>query len=470
MRFFDYIRLAYRNLTRQKARTTLTIVAITVGSLSLILMMSIIVSIRSSLVDQFSKLGAFELVTVVKDPNSINTNSLLSGSNGDQSDGKMIDDAAVTSLRKIINVKSATPTITVNIGTAHLEGQTKKTWANLLGYDPATSVFDLPIKYGRALKSTDMDKIVIGSRIIEDYGFGSHPQDLIGQKLLLTTKNGGGSGPDWGPLPEKPPLNDKGDWGKNMTTIEIPAEIIGIADNGSMDDGQNYVNIAWARKLNTNVHWEYGDKNQNQDQKDYNSQPTWTLVKQDNFTQMGYSSVVLKVDDTSNLSKVVSSVQALGYGANTAQTMLDQINKILALIGAVLAVIGGISLFVAAIGIINTMIMATYERIREIGVMRACGATKGTIQRLFTFEAAMLGFWGGVFGVVISFGLGQIAKLLVNKFGAGLGNIPVSKIGSFPWWLVAGVLAFTTLIGLLAGLYPARKASKMNPVDALRYE
>jgi putative ABC transport system permease protein len=150
--------------------------------------------------------------------------------------------------------------------------------------------------------------------------------------------------------------------------------------------------------------------------------------------------------------------------------MVDQINKILMLIGLVLAAIGGISLFVASIGIINTMIMATYERVREIGVMRACGATRATIRRLFTFEAALLGFWGGAFGLIISIGLGQLAKLIVHKYGANLGNIPVDRIGSFPVWLILGVIAFTTVLGMISGLYPAIKAARLNPVDALRYE
>lgn len=179
---------------------------------------------------------------------------------------------------------------------------------------------------------------------------------------------------------------------------------------------------------------------------------------------------MIKVDDTTNLQSVGAEVSKLGYGVITAQDMLDQINKILTTVGIVLAIIAGISLFVAAIGIINTMIMATYERIREIGVMRACGATRATIRRLFTLEAALLGFLGGVFGMGISFSLGIVARFLVTKYGANLGSLPVDKIGSFPWWLIISVIGFTTLIGMLSGLGPAIKAARLNPVDALRYE
>ena len=140
------------------------------------------------------------------------------------------------------------------------------------------------------------------------------------------------------------------------------------------------------------------------------------------------------------------------------------------MVSIVLGIICGISLFVAAIGIINTMVMATYERIREIGVMRACGATRSMIRQMFTFEAAMLGFWGGVFGLVICIGLTSAAKFIIARTGGSTGNIPIEKLGNYPIWLIVSVIAFTTLVGMLSGLGPAVRASRLNPVDALRYE
>jgi len=262
---------------------------------------------------------------------------------------------------------------------------------------------------------------------------------------------------------------------------------------GTVGDGASYINLAWARRLNTTVAWEFDNDamkiaQQTCDQSYQSSvdengkkissgsgcqidQSKYLVLKKyDNFTEQGYTSIVMKVDDTKNLKTVSEEISKLGYGATTAQSMIDQINKIILMIGAVLAVIGGISLFVAGIGIVNTMIMATYERTKEIGVMRACGATRAMIRRLFTFEAAALGFWGGIFGLFIAFALGQVAKILVSKFGASLGNIPVENIGEIPFFLVVGVIAFTTIIGMLAGLSPAIRAARMDPVEALRSE
>lgn len=468
MRFTDYLKTAYKNLMRQKSRTILTIVAIMVGSLSLILMVSIIISIRQAMVDQFQKLGAFDLVTVSRDPNSVDTGSLVS-TNGSPDEGKKMDDTTLAQMKALPHVAEATAITMVNIGTMRLEGGQKKTWGNITGFDPNNDVFGMTIVAGRKLTSGDLDKIIVGQRFLEEVGFSGDPKELIGKKVLLNSKMGGGSTVDWGPLPEKPPTNgDNKSFYENQKSVDIPVEIVGIVNNGNMDSGGSYVSLAWAKKLMTQVRWEYGKNCENSKE---NCVPQMSLIKDSMFDRQGYSSLILKVDDQDNIDKLADSVKGLGYGANTAKLMLQEINKILSMVGAVLAVIGGISLFVAAIGIINTMIMATYERTREIGVLRACGATKGTISRLFTFEAAMLGFWGGVFGMGISYILGTVARLIVkNNPSAAMSAIPIQQIGNFPWWLIVSVLAFTTLIGMLSGLYPAHRAAKLNPVEALRYE
>lgn len=464
MRFFDYFKLAFKNLTRQKARTSLTIIAITVGSLSLILMMSILISVRQSLMESFEKMGAFDLVTVSTDPNSTDNGSLLS-TNGDPSEGKKIDDATLSAVKKLANVVDASPTASVWAKTMKLEGSEKKQWSSLMAYKPDSKVFSMPLLAGRNITSSDMDKVVVGKNFLATYGDPTDPKSLLGKKVILSFD--GGMSPDWGTPPVKPPLNADKTWWESQQkkAIEIPAEIVGVADNGAMDDKQSYISLAWARRLQTSVRWENKEC-----QKDQQCDNSMSLVKTDNLATNGYSSIIIKANDENNTKVIADQVKALGYGAATAENMIAQINQIFLLLTVVLGVIGGISLFVAAIGIINTMIMATYERIREIGVMRACGATRATIRRLFTFEAALLGLCGGIFGLVISFALVRVAKYIVETKGASLGNIPVDKIGTFPMWLVLSVIAFTTLLGMIAGLGPAIKAARLNPVDALRYE
>lgn len=501
----DFIRTAFKNFARQKLRTFLTITAITVGSLSLILMASLLLGMRQTAIESFKKMGAFNLVTVIKDPNSIDDNTQLisNGNDGMSDEGKKIDDATLSLIKNLPNVASATPTLSVWVKTIRLEGSDKKSWSNMMAYETQANVFDMQLLAGRNLIDSDLDKIIVGSRFLETYGYTSNPQGLIGKKVLLSYESGPGSGPDWGNPPAKPQMNKDGEWkdgNEKPIMIDIPAEIVGIADNRLMNSDQNYVTIAWAKKLMTTVNWQFDDsarkecdknnevKMQELKQQAQNSGDKtilddasrnmtrcddlvqMILKKDDGFVRNGYGSVIIKVKDEKQIAKVAEGVQKMGYGAVTAQNMIDQINKVIAGISLGLGVIGGISLFVAAIGIINTMLMAGYERIREIGVMRACGATKSNIRLLFTLEAAFLGFWGGIFGLIISVVLTQIAKFGIKKFGGSLNELPLDHVGDFSIWLILAIIAFTTLIGLISGLYPAIRASRLNPVEALRNE
>lgn len=492
MNFLDYIRIAQKNLLRQKTRTGLTIIAITVGSLSLILMASLIIGIRQSLIDQFKEMGAFNLITVTRDANTPDNADLISSGSNDPSAeaGKKLDDATLLTLKQLPYVLTGTPVSGSGAKTMQLEGYDRKMWADIVSFDPESGVFDMPLLAGRTLGSGDFDKIVVGARFVQDNGYISHPSDLIGKKVVLNFD--AGNAPDWGTPPERPPENASKEWNdaQQKRNLIITAEIVGVANNKNMNDNQSYITIAWARKLMTSVYWRpddavmqacqerYNKQNQGKKQQQVqsnvdancNPQNFVILMKEDQLAKNGYGSIMLKINDTANVKYVAQQIQSLGYGVTTAQNMIDNINKILSLVSVVLSVIGGISLFVAAIGIINTMFMATYERTHEIGVMRACGATGKTIALLFSIEASLLGFLGGMLGMLFSILLSLAAKIIVTKFGASLGDIPLDNIGSFPWWLVLAVITFTTMLGLISGLIPAIKASKLDPVEALRYE
>ena len=150
--------------------------------------------------------------------------------------------------------------------------------------------------------------------------------------------------------------------------------------------------------------------------------------------------------------------------------MLDTMNKALVILQTMLGSVGGLALFVASIGIANTMVMSVYERTREIGILKAIGASPGDIRLLFMAEAALIGLMGGVVGTVGGWllGLGLNEGILTYLEWR---EIPVT--GTFfvvTGWLVALALAFAMIVGLLAGLYPAARAARLDPLEALRYE
>ena len=134
------------------------------------------------------------------------------------------------------------------------------------------------------------------------------------------------------------------------------------------------------------------------------------------------------------------------------------------IIQAVLGGIGSITLLVAAIGIINTMIMSIYERTKEIGIMKVIGATFGDIRLMFLTEAGLIGLMGGVIGILLSFGISH----LLNQVGAAYLDGYLTTISLIPPWLVLFAVAFSIMIGLVAGIYPANQAVKLSPIEAIR--
>jgi putative ABC transport system permease protein len=190
------------------------------------------------------------------------------------------------------------------------------------------------------------------------------------------------------------------------------------------------------------------------------------VVAQDPVSTNGYDGMVAKVDATTSVAGVAAQIKALGVYTQTAQDILNQVNSVLTIVGLILGAIGALSLLVATIGIINTMIMATYERRREIGVMRATGASRRTVLTMFTLEAGMIGFWGGMLGLGIALVVRLVGNHVLNAVLANQGLAGTDVI-SFPVWLVVGVVAGTTALGIVAGVLPAGRAARLDPVEAL---
>jgi putative ABC transport system permease protein len=195
------------------------------------------------------------------------------------------------------------------------------------------------------------------------------------------------------------------------------------------------------------------------------------------FNQEGkYNFLLAQVDEgaspkvvAAKIKKELRSMRGLDEGdedfsVQTTDDLMDSFSTILSVVQAVVLGLALISLIVGAIGIMNTMYTAIIERTRQIGVMKAIGATNFNIAFIFQVESGLLGFAGGVVGVLIGMGIGKLVEVVAHYANITFFNI------SFPWWLLLGALAFSTIVGILSGLFPSLQAAKMKPVDALRYE
>lgn len=188
-----------------------------------------------------------------------------------------------------------------------------------------------------------------------------------------------------------------------------------------------------------------------------------------NFPITEYTKLKVKCSSTTTIDQVRTGITALGLTASSISETIDQANKVFRAIQIVLMVFGLIALLVSAIGMFNTMTIALLERTEEIGIMKAIGASKMSISLMFVMEATLMGFLGALGGVVLGFLEGEILNVIVNAIASRFGGEAVDLFYS-PAWFVLTVIAFGAFVGFLTGLFPARAASRIDALDALRYK
>ncbi len=183
----------------------------------------------------------------------------------------------------------------------------------------------------------------------------------------------------------------------------------------------------------------------------------------------GYTLIKVRVKDRNYLEEVRSQITLLGFNVSTISDTLEQMDIIFKAIQIILAIFGLVALAVASIGMFNTMTIALLEKTREIGIMKALGATDKDIRRLFLVEALIIGFCGGLGGIGVGFLVSYLFNLLINALARFLGGQAVDLIYT-PFWFILAIISFSVIVGFVTGIYPSHRASKLNPIDALRYE
>ena len=182
----------------------------------------------------------------------------------------------------------------------------------------------------------------------------------------------------------------------------------------------------------------------------------------------GYSSVTVRVREPRDLGAVDERIKGLGYQTKTSLSRFNELQTFFILLEVLLATIGTVALIIAALGVVNTLLMAVLERYQEIGICKALGASDGDLVVLFLTEAALIGLLGGlgglVLGRVVSFGLDTGLDIYARRQGA---TSPLDLF-AFPPWLLAGTVLFAVVVSLLAGVYPALRAARADPIQTLR--
>jgi putative ABC transport system permease protein len=182
-----------------------------------------------------------------------------------------------------------------------------------------------------------------------------------------------------------------------------------------------------------------------------------------------YASLTVRAQGPSQVAAIEAKIKDMGFATFSLLDATRNLRIFFAVFDALLAIFGSLALAVATLGIVNTLVMAILERRREIGVLKALGASDGDIMELFFAEAGVMGLFGGILGVGLGWLIGRGVTIGTNIY-LGRQGLPPAHVFYVPMWLTLGAIVFAVLVSLVAGLYPASRAARLNPVEALRYE
>jgi len=193
------------------------------------------------------------------------------------------------------------------------------------------------------------------------------------------------------------------------------------------------------------------------------------ISKVEGLTIDSYSQMKVRVNSTDDLDIVRNKILDMGFAVAALSDVVDQANKIFGILQIILAVFGVVALVVSAIGMFNTMTIALMERTQEVGIMKSLGAARWDIMYMFVTEAMIMGFLGGVVGLLIGILGGEAFNLLLNLLASRFGGKTVD-IFYTPLWFSTTIVVFSTVVGFITGLWPARRAARLNPLEAVRYK
>ena len=441
--------MAVSSLIRRKTRTLLTILGVIIGTASIVVMLSLGIAMDESFKEQIASMGDLTIIEIYNYGGGM---AIGPGGSQQQMQSPKLDDASVAKLKKIPNVKGVMPIkrAYMKFGAGRYVGHVP-----IIGIDPTNmEAFDFKVSKGRLLASNDKDVIVYGKNVHYNFynpklrnnyygGMSDQPiVDLMTSKMVMTSDmNYGETRIDVDNQPDKP----------KPKVYDIKA-IGELEESFSEKDYNIYMNITALEKIIEE------DRRNNREN-----------VRNSSRNSDKYESISVKVFDFTQVEEVQAKIKEMGFQTYSLTEILNSMREQSKIIQGVLGGIGAISLLVAAIGITNTMIMSIYERTREIGVMKVIGADLDDIKKMFLIEAGMIGFWGGALGIAFSYGLSYLLNTIGGSLmGGGMGMGGASKLSVIPVELALIGLAFATLIGLISGYSPARRAMNISALDAIR--
>jgi putative ABC transport system permease protein len=455
MKSRDLFELAGRNLREAILRNSLTTLGIAVGVASLVAMLSLGVGLQQMINKRMARSGLFNAIFVAQRQNfrgfggEEGRRNRDAGTTNPNEEPRVLDDAALDVIRKVPNVTEVNPDIRF---TSDVRYNGSSRLAFLVGLPPSAASDDaFEGMKGHFFSGPDADEAILQVDFAKE--LEKDTSSLIGKKLTLRYA-------ERQSLPAD--KNSNGDPGFSVVRRERELTIVGIIETtpggglGGFGRGGMFIPITLAQNLRSV---------QNTDVR--------AILRAANggSTPRTYGNVTVRVKTANEVQAAEDAIKKMGFTTFSLLDATRNLRRVFAVIDLFLGIFGSLALAVASLGIVNTLVMAILERRREIGVLKALGAGDGDVRRLFFTEAGAMGVLGGAFGVFLGWLMGQMINFGTNIYLSRLDPpVPPETICSVPWWLVGGAIGFSVLVSLIAGMYPASRAARLNPVEALRYE
>lgn len=455
MKTRDLAELAVRNLREAVLRNSLTTLGVAVGVASLVAMLSLGVGLQTLASQRLTRSGLFDAVFVTSQRNFRGAGRPQAANSAPKKEARVLDQDARQQLAKLANVTEVYPQVRF------------MTEVRYAGKTPTTSVLGLPDSSkasgafegmtGSYFSSSSADEAILQIEFAKE--LSDQPKTLVGKDLVLRyaeraalSKEGGGNSTFLeGMMGAAMPA------GISIVPREKSLRIVGVIES---DPSAGIGGFGGARVFLPLETAEYLHVAQPDDLQAFLS---------GNPAKPSYLALTVRVRSPKDVPQVEAAIKQLGFSTFSLLDATKSLRLVFTVFDLFLGLFGSLALTVASLGIINTLVMAILERRREIGILKALGATDRDVRSLFFAEAGAMGFFGGIFGVALGWLIGR-ALTWGTTIYLHRQDLPGVNISYVPWWLALGAVGFAIVVSLVAGLYPAARAARLNPVEALRYE
>jgi len=456
MKFYDVADLAIRNLRESVFRNSLTTMGVSVGVASLVAMLSLGIGLQQLASRRLQKSGLFD--TVVATSRRDLRNFREQRENGPPpAESPSLDEPARKKIEQIPGVVEAYPDIRF-VTEVRFDGKPHLTMVAGIPFSAKNNNDAFDGMQGNFFSSDAGPEVILQKSFAEELlGITAKPgtdntsiaelaKPLLGRELTMRYAERTSS-------PSSSSLGQSDSAAYSVVSRQQALKIVGLTDlDPDSMRGTARARVFLPLKLAQDLH-----------------------VMQSNLRDTSasdspsYTSLSVRVENPNQVPAVEDAIKKMGFSAFSIVDATRSLRQFFAVLDGFLAIFGSLALAVASIGIVNTLVMAILERRREIGIMKALGASDADVRGLFFAEAGAMGLVGGALGVTLGWAIGRLINFGTNIY-LERQHFPPAQIWSVPLWLVLSAITFSIVVSLLSGLYPASRAARLDPVQALRYE